>query len=226
MKRILVSALLIAFMAMAQTVCAFDALTDTKVDAKSIHKKNVADYFGVSAADDVFLLTPLVARLDMIDYFKSGMNNTVDNRAGGKSHLISLTDTILSMKYNSEITVDVVLLPGKNPVLMTIETLPLPQHDSRIKFYDASWKPLGDKVFQAPGLDRWLTPQGRAHRKDVEQAIPFMLYTASYDAVTQTLTVKSNIESYFAVEKPAELEYLLPSLSYKWDGRRFKPMNK
>ncbi len=186
----------------------------------------VADYFGDTRADIAFPTISAVSRLDMIDYFNSGMENPILNALGGLSRITALNDTCLSLDYTSGIKLTLTLLPGKKPTLMLIETLSLPQQDSRITFYNEQWETLENSPLSIPTLSDWLSPQGIKHRTEVESTIPFMLSVANFNPTTLTLTFTSTIDSYFAGEKPVELSYLRPKIVYHWDGKKFKTIKK
>lgn len=186
--------------------------------------KNVAEYFGDIKADEVFPSLSSVARLDMVDYFNSGMTNPTKNELGSFSRITALSDTMMSVDYTTGVRLELTLLPGKKPVLMLIETLPLPENDSRISFYNADWKPLKKTPLKFPGLTEWLNTRDLAERESVEMVLPFMLCTASFDPLSQDLVLTSTIDSYFAKEKPKILSLLRKSLVYHWDGKNFKPV--
>lgn len=188
--------------------------------------KNVAEYFGDVKADEVFPSLSSVARLDMVDYFNSGMSNPTKNELGSFSRITALSDTTMSVDYTTGVRLELTLLPGKKPVLMLIETLPLPENDSRISFYNADWKPLKKSPLKFPGLTEWLNTSDVAERESVEMALPFMLCTASFDTLSMNLVFTSTIDNYFAKEKPAILSLLRERLVYHWDGRTFKPVKE
>ncbi len=184
--------------------------------------RTVSEYFGDTAADSVFISLPAVSRLDMVDYFTSAMTNPTKNELGSLSRITSLNDTTLTIDYTSGVTLELTLLPGPKPVLMLIETLPLPERDSRISFYDENWQPLSKSPLKAPSLNDWLTADGQRHRDEVEATLPFILSTAHYDAPAGQLVLTSTTDSYFSGEKPHELKYLRPGLVYLWNGKSFK----
>ena len=73
---------------------------------------------------DVFLQMPdsllpyLTAnnRLDFIDFLDSGMKAGVSNELGGKSEMLTLTDTTLTLQASAAKLVQMQLMPVSNPV--------------------------------------------------------------------------------------------------------------
>ncbi len=187
----------------------------------SVKARTIAEYFGDTRANAAFQSLSTVSRLDMIDYYKSGMSNTSATELNGAAHILTMNDTLMNIEFSQGISMTLAVLPGKSPVLMVIETLPLPEIDSRITFYDERWSPFGDKLMKQPRLVDWLISDDKNKRQDVESTIPFLLSRADYDPMTQTLTLTSTLEQYYPAEKPKQLSLLKPTLKYHWNGKKF-----
>lgn len=204
---------------MKKILTTFIALTVACVCAQA---RTVSEYFGDTQADMVFPSLTAVSRLEMVYYFQSGMSNPTQSEFGGYSRVTALSDTCLTVDCGESVRQDLVLLPGKKPVLMLIETLALPEHDSRVRFFDSQWQELKNPPMKQPQLADWLVDKNAVHRDEVEYVLPFMLSTASFNPEDMTLIYTSTADSYFAGEKPAALKYLRPRLVYKWDGKKFR----
>lgn len=204
---------------MKKILTTFIALTVACVFAQA---RTVSEYFGDTQADMVFPSLTAVSRLEMVYYFQSGMSNPTQSEFGGYSRVTALSDTCLTVDCGESVRQDLVLLPGKKPVLMLIETLVLPEHDSRVRFFDSQWQELKNPPMKQPQLADWLVDKNAVHRDEVEYVLPFMLSTASFNPEDMTLIYTSTADSYFAGEKPAALKYLRPRLVYKWDGKKFR----
>ena len=204
---------------MKKILTTFIALTVACVFAQA---RTVSEYFGDTQADMVFPSLTAVSRLEMVYYFQSGMSNPTQSEFGGYSRVTALSDTCLTVDCGESVRQDLVLLPGKKPVLMLIETLALPEHDSRVRFFDSQWQELKNPPMKQPQLADWLVDKNAVHRDEVEYVLPFMLSTASFNPEDMTLIYTSTADSYFAGEKPVALKYLRPRLVYKWDGKKFR----
>ena len=204
---------------MKRILTIFMAITVASLFAQA---RTVSEYFGDTQADMVFPSLTAVSRLEMVYYFQSGMSNPTQSELGGFSRVTSLSDTCLTVDCGESVRQDLVLLPGKKPVLMLIETLALPEHDSRVRFFDSQWQELKNPPLKQPQLADWLVDKNAVHRDEVEYVLPFMLSTARFNPEDMTLTYTSTADSYFAGEKPAALKYLRPKLVYRWDGKKFR----
>lgn len=105
---------------------------------------------------DVFLQMPdsllpyLTAnnRLDFIDFLDSGMKAGVANELGGKSEMLTLTDTTLTLQASAAKLVQMQLMPVSNPVdscnqvVCVITTYGKDAPESRIAAYSVRWRKI------------------------------------------------------------------------------------
>lgn len=169
--------------------------------ALALQARTAADFFGMAEADTAFEAISASTRLDMLDYAHSGLTTPSNNRQGGVARIISVSD--MSIKLTPATSVEAsldVLTAGKDTILMVIETLPLPQKDSRISFYDTQWRPLKKAPLDTPGLSDWMATKDKAALEQARQQLPFILSTAEYNHETRTLTLTSTMDRYFAPE--------------------------
>ena len=100
-------------------------------------------------------------RLDMLDFMDSKMKAEVTNRLGGKSEMTSLTDSTLTIRMSSALTIELLLLRSRSDnseysehsdrnLLCLIETFGRDSLslESTVRFYTTSWHPLS----QSPQL--------------------------------------------------------------------------
>lgn len=175
-----------------------------------------------SAPAGVFPLLDKNTRLDMVDYFTSGMATASANRLQGKSSITSLTPSTLTVKITDSSSAQIALLPaGKDTVIAVVSTVATPGLDSTVKFYDSSWNQLqGAKYFTAPTWDDWVTS---GHDIDeVTAYAPFMLASCFIDPEAGTLTLTNNLSTFLDEDTYKSLAPALnTSLVYKWNGKRF-----
>lgn len=177
-----------------------------------------------TAPQKVFPLLDTNTRLDMIDYFNSGMSNTSLNNLEGQSSITDMSPESLSLKMTDSSTAQLVVLQGaKGPVVMLISTVAAPGLDSSISFFNDSWSPLkADDYFTRPDWPQWFTPAGNANEGEVMAQVPFMLASYSYDPTTLTLTVTNNLSRFLGKDLYDGISsYLYPSLQYVWNGKKF-----
>lgn len=206
MKRILSTALAAV---MAMTMTAFAQLT-------------ARDAFA-SAPASVYPLLDSNTRLDMIDYFKSGMSTPSANALKGRSAITSLSDKELTVRMTDSSTSQLIVMsPDLVAVISTVAT---PGLDSKIAFYDSKWNQLpATKYFDAPGIDGWLTAEGKKHADEVAMQVPFMLASYNYDSQTGVLTATNNLDKFLDSDIYSMIApYLKPSILYSWNGKKFTP---
>lgn len=173
----------------------------------------------------VFPLLDRNARLDMIDYFNSGMTNSTANRLEGRSRITAMDDASVTVEMSGSSTVQLCLLPaGADTLTMVITTVQTPAPDSRIELYDSKWQKLdGAKVFTAPAVADWLATADRDKAAEVEMLLPFMLVSYRYDPATATLTLTNNTSQFVGRDIYEPLATLLKGdMQYRWNGKKFQ----
>lgn len=180
-----------------------------------------------SAPKEVFPTIPSSVRLDMIDYFESGISRPSANLFGSDVIITGLTDNVITLKNGSIQKVAIIVLPGKSgEIIMTISDLETPATDSEIKFYNSRWEEYDDqKFFANPSLADWTGKLSKTDRASLENMLPFLTFSAVYDPATMTLTLTPTIGDYVAENDRQSVDNALkPSLSYKWNRQAFKPV--
>lgn len=178
-----------------------------------------------AAPDNVLPLLPQQTRQDMLSYYDAGRDTESDNAFGSGCRILSLDDDRLSMESGKDITTEMFVLnpTGKNQVIGVIETIATPVPDSRVTFYDTTWRNLGDRIGIDPTLADWLGKDGLKNMADIQREVPFVLATMHFDPATSTLVAENNMRAYYpASDIPASLDALRPRLVYKWTGSKFR----
>ncbi len=177
----------------------------------------------VEAPPEVFQLIVPNTRLDMVDYFKAGMDRKSANAAGGECVLLSVEPQSVMLQAGDGILCQFFVLEGsKKPLIGVIETLSTPGEDSSMKFYTSDWVPVDAKkgIFRQPTLSDWANGD-KATIAQAQEQLPFILVSYSYDPNTQTLTATNNMASYYhPTDTPDSLGKLRQTITYKWDARR------
>lgn len=189
--------------------------------AISLSAQTAADAFK-SAPVDIFPILEPSTRLDMIDYFNSGMSTPSRNTMSGNSRITELTPTSLTIEMTKASTYQLVVLPGNNIALVTTITTPAP--DSKMAIYSPDWaNNLTAKTFSKPTLDDWLTPEGKKNKSEVEMNVPFLLIQYNIEPSTGTLTLTNNTSGFLAEEIYQIVEpWLLQSIVFDWNGTKYQ----
>lgn len=198
------------------------------VASLQLSARTIGDFFGMAEADTAFPIIDATTRLDMLDYAHSGLTTPSNNRQSGVARIISINDTTLTLTPATGVYTSLSMLTSKSDtVLMVIETLPLPQYDSRITFYDTRWQPAKRAPLATPTLQDWFDTKDKQVIEAARNEIPFILCTASYDHATRILTLTNTLDKYFAPEDtPKSMTQMRTHLYYQLDDKlRFKRIN-
>jgi len=185
------------------------------------------------SASDLFVNAPMsifptidpMTRMDMIDYFRAGSEKASKNLIGGDCRIIEDTPDKLVFMTSDVSEYLLALLPSRSAesgkIIMLSRTLKTPAEDSSVSFYDTAWKKL-EGVFTMPSLEQWILPEAKKNRKDIENAVPFIMAKIEYSPDSQSMTLTNKLpdylpEEYLKVASPSIRE----SMTFRWNGKRF-----
>lgn len=179
----------------------------------------------LTAPRDVLFGVDSLKRLDMLDYYESGMKRGVQNDFVFEERITALDDnqaTIMT-SASTELTIALLATPSDTSLLV-IKTMALPAPDARVTVYDRNWQPLKPKA-QLPDhndLSLWLTGDWKTVQADVENAVPFITASMIYDPDSQVLTVLQTVNAVVGrEERPWVEKYMKPTIAYKWNGKKW-----
>ncbi|MBD5225127.1 MAG: DUF3256 family protein [Bacteroidales bacterium] len=189
--------------------------------------KPAVDAF-INAPIQVFPAIDPMTRMDMADYFNSGSPKPSKNNFKGDCRIISADNEQLSFSVSDVSEVELSLLPMKSDtIIMVVTTLKTPVQDSSVKFYSyPEWEPVTKGIFMVPGLDEWTAKDASLPREDLENAVPFILASITYQPATRTLTLENHLGDYLPRENADKVKASLRDrLVYRWTGSRLQPVN-
>ncbi|MBD5255173.1 MAG: DUF3256 family protein [Barnesiella sp.] len=196
--------------------------------AASAAEPAVVDAFK-SAPQTLIPLLQNSARLDMLDYFNSGLDTPTSNLINGKSRIVELSDRSMKIDLTPASTLQIMVLPAANKeYFATISTIATPAQDSKLTIYSSDWQQtLTDKLFRTPQLKDWLTPEGRKMLKEIEIQVPFTLVSYDYNPDTQSLILHNNTSSILSREDYEDLKpMMIETLEYRWNGKKFEAVKQ
>lgn len=127
------------------------------------HAQDIKSLY-IAMPDSLSPLLTKVNRADFADFLGSGMKAQVKNRFGQLSEMKQLTADFLLVQVSRTSTLQLKLLPltDSTRVICCVETFYGPVPDSRIAFYDTSWKQLpSERFIHLPSEDDFYNkPQG------------------------------------------------------------------
>lgn len=188
--------------------------------------RTAADFF-VAAPPEVLRSIDTITRLDMLDYYRSGISTASSNLYDGHCRVTDEQERVIAFEptSTSESRLALLVSPKNDTTLCLIETVHIPMPDSRITFYDTDFRPLKKAPLNEPRLADWVTD--KRYIDQVAEQIPFITAQYDYHPATNTLTITRTIDRYYASDDvPAALQYVKKSLQYVWDGKRFKEVKQ
>lgn len=178
-----------------------------------------------NAPQNIFPLLDYNTKLDMIDYFNSGMATPSKNAMDGKSRITALSPHKLVVSMTDASTYELAVVPTADgdTLIAVITTVATPAPDSQLTMFTKDWSSnVTGSVFSKPALIDWLTDDSKDNIGEVEGIVPFMLIGYSYDPAAKTLTMTNNTGKFVS---PELYEMVSPSLkssiTYKWNGKKF-----
>jgi len=109
----------------------------------TVHAQPVAHYFTQMPAEMIPGIT-IDTRKDLIDFFTNGKLAVMPAAFGGKVQLKALGEDYLLLQTSESSDMQIKILHPNDSlrVLAVVQTVAGPFRDSRVKFFDTSWKPL------------------------------------------------------------------------------------
>ena len=192
--------------------------------------RTIGDLFGTEPGN-VFPLLTRTNRLDMVDYYLNGQMVAVKNNLAGETRLIEMDSAYLKVQTSGSRVVEMLMRTvGKDTVITVIETVATPVPDSHLSQWNSHWQRYtSDKLFKMPSVDDFMVKKMPGElRADLQDAMIFPLIQLSFKGEKHdTIEAKHGLEQFLApVEYKRFAEYLKPSISYRFDGLKIKPVKK
>lgn len=182
--------------------------------------RTAADFFK-EAPTTVVPLLQTNTRLDMLDYFNSGLSTPSANTLGGRSRITALSDRAVTIEMSRDASMQIALVPsGRDTIVAVVETVLTPVADSRVRlFRPADWKEL--PAPEMPGIAQFADP---ARRKEIKTAeMPDYLFVrAEYDPETSVFRFTDTTPAYYTdADRPKGLGLLRQNIEMRLSGDKF-----
>lgn len=192
--------------------------------------RTIADLFA-DEPGKIFQLLTRTNRLDMVDYYNNGQKVDQQNNLAGTSKLIELDSAYLKVQTSASKMVEMRLLtPGRDTVIIVIETVLTPVPDSRLTVWNQQWQQLKtEKHFKMPKIDDFIDKNmPRELRADLHDAMVFPLIQLAFQGEKHDEIVATHGLEQFLVpdEHKRFASHLKPSLTYRINGNKIKPVKK
>lgn len=190
--------------------------------------RTISDFFA-SEPGNIFPLLTRTSRLDMVDYYNSGKTVAIANNLEGESSLLQLDSAYLKVQTSKNRIVEMRMrTAGKDTVITVIETVMTPVPDSRLTQWNVHWQRFtSDKLFAMPGIDDFIIRK-MPHdlRADLQDAMIFPLIQLTFKGEGHDIIEAAHgLEQFLAKEEYQRYSsYLKPSISYRFNGLKIKPV--
>ena len=190
--------------------------------------RTIADLFALEPGT-IFPLLTRTNRLDMVDYYNSGQKVAVNNNLAGESRLLELDSAYLKVQTSESRVVEMLMRKaGKDTVITVIETVLTPVPDSRLSQWNVHWQRFtSDKLFAKPGIDNFIVGKMSSElRADLQAVMIFPLVELTFEGKNHdTIRATHSLDRFPVPEEYKRFaSYLKPSISYRFDGLKIKPV--
>lgn len=165
-------------------------------------------------------------RLDMIDYYRAGIDRQSANTAGGQCKIIDFQDYSISFTGGNGIEYQMFVInpTSSNPLIGLIQTIDTPIPDSALTLYSTDWNIIpassNNALGSEPIYESWILPYHLKEISSLSRSVPFVLAKLTYDPVSGTITATNNMNRYFtASDIPEAMSMLKDSIIYKWQPK-------
>lgn len=187
----------------------------------------VAHYFTQMPAELIPGIT-IDTRKDLIDFCKNGKLSVMPAAFGGKVQLKTLEEDYLLLQTSERSEVQIKILRPNDSlrVLAVVRTVSGPLKDSRVKFYDTSWKPLNDWSMPAFNLKDFVDADkakelGLTDR--INELGPRLFVAITFKPVENEFVAVSSLKEDLEKAQKETLGALVrDSVVYRWNNNRFQ----
>jgi len=204
-------------------LCAFAAAAAVALTPPAVARQDVREAFA-NAPDIVLPLIPKSVRLDMLDYYNSGLKTTSDNRFEEPTRIDTITADHLVARVSDVSRVDFSIVPltRTDSGVVIIKTIDIPAPTSFVSVYDQNWVEM-PAVLPQTRLADWTLPMDDDMMVDIENAVPFIPTKMVYDPASRTLMATHTLDRLLTADDYAKYkQYFRPMLQYRWTGKQFK----
>ena len=196
----------------------------------TVEARTISDFFA-SEPGNIFPLLTRTNRLDMVDYYNNGQQVALKNNLAGESELVELDSAYLKVKSSGSRTVEMQMRKvGKDTVITVIETVMLPVPDSRLSQWNVHWQwYTSEKLFTMPSIDDFIVKKmPHELRADLQDAMIFPLIRLTFKGEKHDIIEATHgLEQFLAPSEYKRFaDYLKPSLTYRFNGLKIKPVKK
>lgn len=186
-----------------------------------VHGENIADVF-TTMPDSILPLLTDKGRRDMVDFYNNKMEAKVRNRFGDYAQLDTLGEQYLRLTLTKVSTMEMRLLETSDSTTLVclIQTVAAPARESRVQFYDTTWKLQHWVDLPVPATADFFDGQEDSLQLVQRSIDDLRLVEVTASPTEPVLTFTLAIQELNKEEKKLAAQHL-HALRYRWTGTEF-----
>ena len=196
------------------------------VTTTSLLSQSISQYY--TAMPDI--LNPVLSkkqRWELLEYYKAEMGDSIENRFGNQSHIVSL-DTINNhiLVQNTGISTFEMMLfeNGGDTLIGIIKTVCAPICQSSIDFYNPQWQKRPDIKFNFPKANDWVCieklNEAGLTQENVRNALNTSFISLAFKRETNEITAKNNSLEFLDKENREKLAAVVDEKDFVYQLER------
>lgn len=172
----------------------------------SAQARTAADFF-LDMPNKHLPLLDRNTRLDMLDYFKAGLETASKTGLGGEARILSEHPDRMLIQVSRDATVEVAIVKTGNDTLVAlIETVKTPVHDSSITLMNKDYS--NPRSIPMPGVEMMAGKDNAEALKDLP--VPELIFiSASFDPDNNAFVFTDNTAEYYPADELPEAAKLM-----------------
>lgn len=170
------------------------------------------------------VLNPVIGkqqRLELLEYFKAEMGDSIENRFGNQTHVLSL-DTLNNhiLVQNTDVsTFEMMLFENAGDTIIgIIKTVCAPICQSTIEFYNQQWQKRSDMPFTFPKASEWINAdklkEAGRNDKELRNMLSTSFVSLTFNNKTKEIVAKNNSLEFLEKEQREELTPMLNDTNF------------
>lgn len=177
----------------------------------------------VGASETMLPMLTTNERMDMVDYYQSGLNTPVRAHMPGEWRILDIKDNHLTFAADTTETASRVTLAvfgeGNQAIIAMIITNFMPATDAYVELYNADFTPREENI--NPQYCDWVPDKAFEQIDDLSITLPFV--TAEVVVDSQSITFVNTIDEYLcAADAEAIKPLIAESISYVYNKGKLK----
>lgn len=177
------------------------------------------DHYYVEMPD---MLNPVISkqqRMELLEYFKADMGDSIENRFNKQTRIFSL-DTINNhiLVQNTDVsTFEMKLLESNNDTIIgIIKTICAPICRSTVDFYNLNWQKRPDIAFKYPKTTDWIAADkiDESEYENIRNILNADFISLSFDSISNNIIAKNNTLEFLDAKDKEQLTPIIKNIDF------------